>query len=333
METEKVNWRKFPRRAIHLDFHTMPGVYDVGRDFNSKEFARTLKDTGVDYITVFARCNLGFAYYPTEIGIVHPGLRIDLLGQMVEACHAEGIEVAAYFNAGIDHEHALQHRDWVKVNKEGQVYRYDVMGYGFRDMCLNTGYGGHLLAMIEEVIQRYPVDGIFLDCFDLSPCYGVECLDGMEKLGLDPFDEQQVGEYCHIITDNFRRDVEELVERTGKDIKKYFNGLSYRCQPTHVEIEVLPTDSYWGYDYMPWVIRYVRTLDKPYFTMTGRFHKSWGDLGGLRTESSIMFDLYNSIANGGTCSVGDHMHPRGKLEPDVYGLISKGYAKIKELEA
>jgi hypothetical protein len=91
---------------------------------SARLFAETLARAGVDYATVFARCNLGFCYYPSEVGIAHPGLRQELLGPMVEACHQRGIRVAAYINAGIDHEHALRHRDWVKVNKQGQVYQY-----------------------------------------------------------------------------------------------------------------------------------------------------------------------------------------------------------------
>jgi len=323
--------RKFPERAIHLDFHTMPGVYDVGIDFDPEEFALTLKKACVDYITVFARCNLGFAYYPTEKGIVHPGLKKkDLLGEMISACHSEGIRVAAYFNAGLDHEHALLHREWCKVNKDGQVAELQSMGHFFRKMCLNSGYRDHLLGMVEEVLGRYPVDGIFLDCFNLSPCYGVECLDGMKKLGMDVSDEEQARNFCWLMTERFMKDVKNLVFGKNKDAFLYFNGLPYSKQPTHIELEVLPTGG-WGYDALPWLIRYARTLKKPLFTMTGRFHKSWGDFGGLRTEHSLLFDLYNSVANGGTCSIGDHMHPRGRLEKEVYSLIGKVYSRTKEL--
>ncbi|MFH0797174.1 MAG: alpha-L-fucosidase, partial [Candidatus Omnitrophota bacterium] len=329
---------QFPKRGIHLDFHTMPGIYDVGRDFKAGEFARTLKDTGVEYITVFARCNLGFAYYPTKVGIVHPGLRkkIDLLGEMVSACHKENIRVAAYFNAGLDHEHTIKHREWCKMNKDGQVYEMQAMkqerySHFFRRMCLNTGYGEHLLGMVQEVVERYPVDGIFLDCFTLSPCYGGECLDGMKKLGMNPFDEHQAEEFCWTVTNRFREEATTLVKKSRKDAYLYFNGLPYQDQPDHIELEILPTGG-WGYDSLPWVIRYARTLKKPLLTMTGRFHESWGDFGGLRPEHSLLFDCYNSLANIGTCMVGDHMHPRGKLEPAVYNLIGKVYSQIKPLE-
>lgn len=327
-----MNKKKFPKRSIHLDFHTMPGVYDVGCEFDADDFAAILKNAHVEYITVFARCNLGFAYYPTKIGTVHPGLKFDLLGAMVKACRKRGIGVGAYFNAGIDHEHALRHREWCKVNRQGQVCQYQEMGSGFRDLCLNTGYGDHLLAMIRETLDKYPVDELFLDCFHMAPCYGIECLDGMEALKMDPSDEQQAREYYRIVTGRFTADVKKIVKRLQPGIRVWFNStIPFNLQQTHIEIEVLPTGG-WGYDFLPWVIRYARTLKKPVITMTGRFHGSWGDFGGLRTEPSIMFDLCYSLANGGNCMIGDHLHPRGKLDPAVYSLISRVYGKIKELD-
>ena len=320
-----------PKYAVHLDFHTMPSIYDVGRDFNAKEFAQTLSKAKVDYITVFARCNLGFAYYPTKIGTVHPGMVCeDMLGEMVSACHEQGIRVAAYFNAGIDHEHALHHREWCKVNKQGQVYNYAEMGHWFRNPCLNTGYGDHLLSMIEEVLALYPVDGLFLDCFDMSACYGIECLEGMQALGLDPFDEKQAAEYTILSTDKYIEEVKDRVNRLASGINLFLNGIPYRKQPTHIELEVLPNGG-WGYDYLPFAVRYVRTLNKPYLVQTGRFHEGWGDMGGLRTEQSLLFDCYSAIANGAACGIGDHMHPRGRLEPAVYNLIGRVYSKIGTL--
>lgn len=322
---------EFPRRAIHLDTHTMPGIYDVGSEFDAAEFARTLSEAHVDYITVFAKCNLGFAYYPTEIGQVYPGLQVDLLGQMVEACHARGIRVAAYFNVGIDHEHARLHREWCKVDKEGRVYRFAEKGHWFRDLCLNTGFREHILGMVREVLDRYPVDGIFLDCYDLAPCYGTECVQAMKQQGMDVFNDAQAAEFCWQTTNRFMEEVEGMARAKRPDIYVLHNGIAYRRQPTHIELEVLPTGG-WGYDYLPMAIRYARTVDKPYFTMTGRFHKSWGDLGGIRTKHSLLFDCYYSIANGGTCSVGDHFHPRGKLNGEVYRLIQDAYKEVQTLE-
>ncbi len=321
----------FPRRAVHLDFHTMPAAYDVGRDFEAAKFAHTLGRARVDYITVFAKCNLGFAYYPTKIGVPHPGLQRELLGPMLEACHGEGIRVAVYLNTGLDHEQALRHREWCKVNAQGQVYEMQSMWHFFRKMCLNTAWTDLHLAMIAEVLQDYPVDGLFLDCFNLAPCYGAECLDGMRAEGLDRTDPAQATEYAWRVTQRFCERVKQLVSKLRPGIFVYFNGLPYSYQPTHLELEVLPTGG-WGYEVLHWSMRYARTLGKPWFLMTGRFHKSWGDLGGLRPEASLAYDCLNALANGGTVSVGDHMHPRGPLEPAVYDAVGRVYERVSALE-
>jgi len=42
------------KRAIHIDFHTMPGIYDFGREWDAAEFAKTLKDAHVTCINAFA---------------------------------------------------------------------------------------------------------------------------------------------------------------------------------------------------------------------------------------------------------------------------------------
>jgi hypothetical protein len=53
-------WRtRFPRRTIHLDFHTGPDIPDVGAEFDVDAFARTFVDAHVDSVTVFAKCHHG----------------------------------------------------------------------------------------------------------------------------------------------------------------------------------------------------------------------------------------------------------------------------------
>src|SRR5690349_16280602 len=78
---------ELPFRHIHLDFHTSPAVTGVGAEFKAAEFATVLKDAAVNSITVFAKCHHGMSYYPTKVGVRHPNLKIDLLGEIIEACH------------------------------------------------------------------------------------------------------------------------------------------------------------------------------------------------------------------------------------------------------
>ena len=323
--------RPFPKRAIHLDFHTMPGIEGLGSAFDPDEFAGTLADSGVEFINVFARCNLGFAYYPTKVGIPYPGIEKDLLGGMVEGCHRRGIGVSAYFNLGLDHEALLRHRDWARLDAKGTAYDIAAHNHFFRTACVNTGYGDYTLAMVKEVVDAYPVDGIFLDCMFVTPCYGYECVEGMKKLGIDPMDESAAYEYARLSYGSFLDRVEGMLGEKKDDLYFLYNGASYRRQPSHLELEILPSGG-WGYDYLPTAIRYARTLGKPYLTMTGRFHNGWGDFGGLRPTESTLFDCYYSIANGGGCSIGDHLHPSGKLEPAVYSMVKDVFDKTRQYD-
>lgn len=112
------------KRAIHFDFHTVKGIDCILRDFDTADFAQTLSDSGVDYITFFAACNNGLCYYPTKTGVMYPGLKIDLLGEVVKECHTRDIGVSAYINVGLNHEQALLHQDWSRVDEQGRVLNF-----------------------------------------------------------------------------------------------------------------------------------------------------------------------------------------------------------------
>ena len=83
------------KRAVHFDFHTMPGIDDMTGTFGPKDLAEALSDAHVDYVNIFARCNIGFSYYPTKLGTVYPGLDRDLLGEAIEELHKRNIGVTA----------------------------------------------------------------------------------------------------------------------------------------------------------------------------------------------------------------------------------------------
>jgi hypothetical protein len=322
-----------PRRAVVVDFHTMHGIPDVGRDFDAEHFAGTLAEAGVNLAILPARCNRGFTYFPSQAGTVHPSLKFDLFGQMVEGCRRRGIRACAYFHAGLDHEHLLRHREWCRVDASGRVYDLETRGHYFRKPCLNTGYGDYLLATIAEVLARYPVDDLFLDGFDIqSECHGFECLDAMKKLGLDPLSSGDRLKFSEKTALDFAKRVRNLACGCGRDIGSFFNGLSFGSQSSWVAIEVLPGLG-WGYDYLPAALRHVRETGRNFFVLTSRFQHGFGDFGGLPPEHSIRFDCLNALANGGGVGVIDCLHPRGCPEKAVYDLMGRIFSEIRTLEA
>ena len=319
------------KRAVHLDFHTMPGIHNFNEKWDAKVFADTLKEAKVEYINAFAKCNLGFAYYPTKIGIPYPGMKGDMFGDLLRECHKNDIGVTAYFNVGLDHEQARLHRDWCVLNKDGQAIYGDRTANFFRNMCYNhKEYRSYIMGMMKEVLDNYDVDGLFLDCMGVFPCYGNECLEDIVRLGLDPLNDAHVRAHTEEVLMEFSREVKKMV---GNDKYLKLNGMPYRKVKdlnTHIEIECLPSG--WSYDYFGAQAAYARNLEKTVLYMTGRFQTSWGDFGGLKSKASLEYDMWDALSNGLNVSIGDHMHPAENLDPEVYKIVGEIYNDIEKYE-
>jgi len=328
------------KRALHFDFHTMPDIPDLGDDFSAESFVKTLVDAKIRYINFFARCNTGFSYYPTKIGVQHPYLKgKDLFGDILKECHKHDIGVTAYFNAGLSNELALRNRHWAVVDSGGKVIN-TTTNSNVRDMCYNTEYGDHLVAEVSEVLEMYPdVDGIFIDCLNFPrPCFGKECVDAMLKEGVDIENPSEV----YLFNEKKKRKMAERVRAVVPKDKYFFvnaflaNGtcIAGRTElDSHAEIECLPTVAgSWGYDYFPAKVSFERNLYDDVVYMTGRFRKSWGDFGGMVEKASLEFDAYFALLNTANISIGDHLHPRGVPEKALFDTVGEIYTEIEKTE-
>ena len=308
------------KRAVHIDFHTMPGIYDFNREWDASLFAQTLKDAHIDYVNAFARCNIGFAYYPTKVGVTYPGMKGDMFGDLLSECHKRDIGVSAYLSVGLDHEHAVRDIGWLKLDEEGRVIRGDRTANFFRILCFsNPDFLAYNYAMIKEV-EAYHPDGFFFDNMVTEPCYCCHCLDGMAKAGLNPYDYASNMEYQERKLVDFSREAAQIA---GPDKRLIMNGMHYIVKQdfdTHIEIECLPSG--WGYDYFWPYVSYARKIKKEVIYMTGRFQINWGDFGGFKTKESLENDYFDALCAGiAGVSIGDHMHPAKNLEPAVYKTV------------
>lgn len=318
------------KRAVHIDFHTMPGIYDFGKGFDAADFAETLSDAHVTLINMFAQCNLGFSYYPTKIGKPYPFMQDDMFGSVLEECHKKDIRVVAYINVGLNHEAARCHAEWVRVDSEGRIIRGDRTANFFRTMCYNTGYGDYLLELVGEILA-YDIDGLFCDCMTLESCWCNTCSEDMIARGIDITDRSAVTAFSHEVMLDISRKIRALVPQ---DKLFYLNGMGYDdvdTLDTHIEVECLPSGG-WGYDYFVPRASYARNLHENTLYMTGRFQASWGDFGGFKSMASLENDVYDALCQGIQVSVGDHMHPARGLEKDIYRIIGEIYGKTMRYE-
>ncbi len=335
-------------RQIHLDFHTSSAIPKVGADFDPAEFTATLKKAGVQSINIFAKCHHGMCYYPTKVGRVHPGLNRDLLGEMITALHAEGIQAPIYFPIGWE-EVAAENLNWLEVNADGVLggkppFCAEVNRW--RDLCLNKeSYLEFIFEQVGEIISLYPVDGFWFDIISQHGCVCDDCQKSMKSLGLSPQNPEDVKKHDLIVVTRFMEKLYSYVKAKCPEALVFFNGdlapdngydreisMNERGKYlTHIEIESLPSET-WGYNHFPLYVNYHNRKNAEIIGMNGKFHNVWGDFGSLRNLEALEYECFRMIMNGSKICIGDQMHPRGVLDKDVYERIGQVYAQIEERE-
>lgn len=328
-------------RQIHLDFHTAGQIGDVGADWDPQTFVQTLQHAHVNSITLFARCHHGYVYYMPTRYTAHPALTFDLLSAQVEACHRAGIRAPIYITVGWDELAAREHPEWQEVTPQGVLGQHSPLEARWKKMCLNSPYLDYVWGQTEEVIDLFggEVDGFFFDIIHQGECVCPHCLRGMAAEGLNPEYAADRQRYALAVLDRYRRRFASQVWARVPGCTIFHNAghihASLRATReafSHFELESLPSTGMWGYNHFPLTVRYARTLGKPLLGMTGKFHTSWGDFSSLKNLSALEYECFQMLANGAACSIGDQLHPRGRLSEPVYDLVGQVYASVEAKE-
>jgi hypothetical protein len=333
--------KKMPWRKVHLDFHTAQYIPKIGEKFNADEWGNRIFEANLDSIVVFAKDMHGYFYYPTKLGIVHPGLSFDLLGEQIKACRKRNIKVYAYYCSTWDHNLAFSHPEWNMVKSDGTNYLPKAGEIpGWTALCLgNKDFVDLIARHVREYVAKYDIDGAWFDMsFPKAPeCYCSECLRQIKAGGKDPYNKDVQREHQNNNFISYHRRMKELVNSIKPGCQVDFNdGGTGRVSERinfldNIDIEALPT-SFWGYFYTALQVRYNRNFGLPVYGMTGRFAFNWGDFGGVKLPQQLDVELASLVANAVRCDVGDQMPPDGELDAAVYHVIGKSFGRIKQLE-
>jgi hypothetical protein len=324
-------------RQVHLDFHTSEAIPGIGKQFSKQQFQAMLLKGHVDSITVFSKCHHGWAYHPSEVNEIHPGLDFDLLGAMIEAAHEINVKTPVYLSVGFDEKIARLHPEWLFRDKEDKTSR-SFMNPGYHLFCLNSPYLDVMISQIKEVARNYDADGIFLDIVGVRKCYCQNCVSAIRNEGKDPRDDAAMADLWERTYANYTAKVKQAVEAIKPGMRIFHNGGHIRRgrrdlaeMNTHLELESLPTGG-WGYDHFPLSARYAQTLGMDFLGMTGKFHTTWGEFGGYKHPNALRYEAALSVANGARCSIGDQLHPFGLMDEATYELIGAAYREVESKE-
>ncbi len=340
-------------RQVHLDFHTSEAFDSIGFAFSKEQFQKALKVGKVNSINIFAKGHHGWNYYPTEIGKMHPGLKFDLFGQQLEACHEMGVRAQAYFTIGWSVRDARLHPEWTRLDRNGSNWYKDMvkklkpgerMRWGWDELIPEGEYLQNILAQTEELVKKYDIDGVWYDIvhFDKHNFNEASKKDMLER-GIDLDDWEAVN----------KRHVEKMelfLSKTNEIIKKYrpnasifynwstgtdgnSNTIKYKFHKynTKQDLEDLPT-AWGGYDIFPWRAKFFANTGKPIVAMSGKFHKSWGEFGGFKHKDAILYEAALMVAFGAATNFGDQLHPSGLMEMATYENIGYAFDYVEKIE-
>lgn len=335
-------------RRVHLDFHTSEYL-EVGNKFSKEDFQNALKIGNVQSITVFAKCHHSWCYYPSKVGKMHPHLKFDLLKEMVDAAQEIGVTAPVYITLGWSENDAIDHPEW-RSRKFGTREFSDLrldderpdsprQECAWKNLCLNGSYQEHYFAITEEICKKFDkLDGLFYDIVNMDGvCVCDDCVKGMKQRGLDPDNFADARKYYIDKRCEMMRAMNELKDKYHPNATIFFNGTAsqetaeYLPYQSHYELEDLPT-TWGGYNKMILRAKYFNETNKFYLGMTGKFHTNWGEFGGYKDKDALKYECAAMLAYGAGCSIGDQMHPSGKMDEDTYKLIGYAYDYVKKIE-
>ena len=329
-------------RQVHLDFHTSEQISGIGAEFDPAAWAEMLIEAHVDSITCFARCHHGMIYYDTQAHPErrHPHLARNLLADQIEAAHARDIRVPIYTTVQRDYYTAQHEPQWLQVAPDGAIQGQKPYESGFyAKLCLNSPYVDLLKEHVDDMFANLPaVDGLFFDIVQDQDCSCPACRREMLAQNIDASCDEQRRSFGQQVTDRFKRDLSAYVRAHSADCTIFYNSghVGPRQAATgetysHWELESLPSGG-WGYMHFPLSQRYARNTGHDCLGMTGKFHTAWGDFHSYKNQAALQFECFQMLALNAKCSIGDQLHPTGRLDRATYDLVRPVYAEVAAKE-
>jgi hypothetical protein len=171
------------------------------------------------------------AFYPTklEYHYTNPFMQENMLGDVIKKCHENGIRVIVRFDFSRAHKSIFEkHPDWFYISPDGE----HITNEDLYTVSINAPYQQEqIFNIVEEVIDLYPVDGIFIN----MPGYQTSNPYIGKYYGIDqnPYDQKRFKEYSGGMVlpkvedrnDPVFRKYEEFKKFTADDIIKRLNHL------------------------------------------------------------------------------------------------------------
>lgn len=222
---EEELWWKKPLRVIQTNLQ----VKDTPK-MNPSKIAGEIFEMAGNVLVM----NVGgiYAWYQSRIPYHHINEYLpkdsDLLKEIIDECHARGVRVVARFDFSKTDDYVYQEKPQWFVREPDRTPR----AYGLHrpgdwsilySTCINAGYRNEELAVpvLEEVLDRYDIDGVFLNAPHYEYCCCDQCKEKYRKAYGKPLPVVSMEEWADQVEPDWAsRCVKDNIEKLYTTVKK-----------------------------------------------------------------------------------------------------------------
>lgn len=149
-------WLEEPFRLIQTNLREIDAI-----DFDVDVYVQSLKDVGANAVLINVGGIVGNYYTELEYHYQNPNLKFNLIREVVDRLHGEGIRVIGRFDfSKLNEKYAYLNPDWLYKGLEGETVNYN----GQVHACVNGGYQQeYALKILDEALTLFPLDGVFFN--------------------------------------------------------------------------------------------------------------------------------------------------------------------------
>ena len=290
------------------------------------------------------------AFYPSKLPFhyINPYMQKSMLGDVVNKCHANNIRVIVRFDFSRAHESIFkQHPDWFYISPKGER----IINTDMYVVSINAPYVQEkAFDIIREVIDQYPIDGVFLNMpgYQTRNAYegkyhGIDQNEYDKKAfddycGLNlPVEEkkgdkafQQYTEFKKVTIEAWAKRLHELIQSKNKNIAlctyfdKYVDIIRHESQTNS-----LP---YWPYSASDNVGNAGNSYPDHIISNSSIQQISFQSRFNAVEPEEVRIRLYENIANGSGLDISLMGDMRGYEDERNFAVVKKIYAFHKKFE-
>ncbi|MBE0697675.1 MAG: alpha-L-fucosidase, partial [Anaerolineaceae bacterium] len=347
-------WYTGARRKILIDNHLddwLPGY----EKYDSKRITDTIIASGFEAGMIYARCHVGTCYWDASEGPKHKGLgEHDQIGEISAYLQQAGKHFILYYSTVFDKKLWDTHPDWRMIGPQEDSHMFGEQSR-YKQVCPNSPYREYTVRALEEIAQKYVVEGAFLDMtFWTTVCHCEHCQKSWaEASGGKAIPEK---DWNSMTWKRFLRwrytTMTGFIRDCVNALHKYRPGIvvSYQC-PNQIhngwvmgdDINAADSGGIPSHDvYYPSGHIHL-SLQPRLFQATSPIHPfdifisrpvvGLRDMPSMKPYIHMLAETSTVLANGGAIIYIDQIHPDGGLYQDHWDQFKKLNAEIARREA